>query len=130
MEQEQVWLWVWIPILLMTFLLPSVPFDYGMSPEDGLASWYGQPFHGRRTASGEVFDMFSNTAAHRWLPFNTLLRITNTLNGRIAIVRVNDRGPYISGRDIDVSYAVASQLDFDVSGLCPVYIEIIRKEIL
>lgn len=76
----------------------------------GIASYYGRRFHGRPTASGERFDMHALTAAHRTLPFGSLVEVTNPRNGRSVIVRVNDRGPFVRGRTIDVSRAAAEQL--------------------
>ena len=78
--------------------------------ERGLASWYGKKFHGRRTSSGKPYDMFAMTAAHRSLPLPTYVHITNLDNNRRAVVRVNDRGPFYSGRIIDLSYAAAVKL--------------------
>lgn len=79
--------------------------------EVGVASWYGEPFHGRRTSSGETYDMNRLTAAHRSLPLPTYVEVTNLENGRQIIVRVNDRGPFHDGRLIDLSYAAARKLD-------------------
>jgi rare lipoprotein A len=79
--------------------------------ERGIASWYGTKFHGRRTSSGEPYDMYAMTAAHRELPLPTYVRVTNLRNGRTAIVKVNDRGPFIGNRIIDLSYAAATKLD-------------------
>lgn len=76
------------------------------------ASWYGPGFHGNRTASGEVYDQYAMTAAHKTLPFGTRLRVTNPGNGRSVVVRVNDRGPFVAGRDLDVSRAAAEALGF------------------
>jgi rare lipoprotein A len=76
----------------------------------GRASWYGQAFHGRTTANGETYDMYAMTAAHKTLPFGTELRVTNTANGRSVVVRINDRGPFIPGRDLDLSRAAAEAL--------------------
>jgi rare lipoprotein A len=78
--------------------------------ESGLASWYGRKFHGRRTASGEVYDMYAMTAAHRTLPLPSYVRVSNPANGRMVIVRVNDRGPFTKGRVIDLSYTAAQKL--------------------
>lgn len=78
--------------------------------ESGMASWYGHPFHGRTTASGEVYDMHAWTAAHPWLPFDTRLRVENRDNGRAVEVRVNDRGPFARGRILDLSRAAAEAL--------------------
>ncbi len=82
----------------------------GRYVEEGIASWYGPRFHGRRTASGEVFDMHRLTAAHPWLPFGTVVRVTNLENGLSVVVRINDRGPFVKGRIIDLSYAAAKRL--------------------
>jgi len=79
--------------------------------EKGLASWYGRKFHGRRTSSGEIYDMFKMTAAHKTLPLPSYLRVTNTANNKSVIVRVNDRGPFHSDRIIDLSYAAAAKLE-------------------
>ena len=87
---------------------------------EGLASWYGPYFHGRQTATGEVFDQNELTAAHPTLPFDTYLRVTNLLNGKSVIVRVNDRGPYFDNRMLDLSYAAARQIDSEVAGVVPV----------
>ncbi len=89
----------------------------------GVASWYGGFHHGRRTASGERFDMRAMTAAHRTLPFGTMVRVTNTANGRTATVRINDRGPYRRGRVIDLSAAVAARLGMKQEGLAQVRVE-------
>lgn len=85
------------------------------------ASWYGPGFHGRSTASGERFDQNGLTAAHRTLPFGTRLRVT--LNGRSVVVRVNDRGPFIAGRTIDLSYGAAKQIGLTATGVASVRIE-------
>ncbi len=76
----------------------------------GIASWYGLPFHGRRTASGERFDMTEFTAAHPSLPFGTLVKVRSLVNGRSIVVRINDRGPHVPGRIIDLSHAAAQAL--------------------
>jgi rare lipoprotein A len=94
--------------------------------EVGEASWYGSPFHGRPTASGEPFDMFALTAAHRALPFGTRCRVTNQRNGRSVVVRVNDRMPRTKGRVIDLSYAAANALNMVRAGHVPVAIEVLR----
>ncbi len=78
----------------------------------GLASWYGKQFHGRTTASGEDFDMFELTAAHKQLPLGTYVKVTNLRNGKWIIVRVNDRGPYVGHRIMDLSYSAARMLNF------------------
>lgn len=93
--------------------------------ERGIASWYGRKFHGRRTSSGEPYDMYAMTAAHRTLPLPTYVRVTNLANGRAAIVRVNDRGPFLHNRLIDLSYAAAVRLDILRTGTGLVELEAI-----
>ncbi len=93
--------------------------------EEGLASWYGHPYHGRPTASGAVFDMGELTAAHRTLPFGTSVRVTNLDNGRSATVLINDRGPFVAGRIIDLSYRAAELLDAASQGVIPVRLEVL-----
>ena len=89
----------------------------------GMASWYGELFHGRRTANGEIYNMEALTAAHPTLPMPSLARVTNLQNGRSLVVRVNDRGPYARGRTIDLSWAVASLLQIRIAGTAPVRIQ-------
>ncbi|MFP4033553.1 MAG: septal ring lytic transglycosylase RlpA family protein [Desulfococcaceae bacterium] len=86
----------------------------------GLASWYGEPFHGRRTSNGEIYDMHQISAAHKILPLGTVVRVRNLDNGRTLDVRINDRGPFVRGRVIDLSYAAAKRLGVDVPGTAPV----------
>jgi rare lipoprotein A len=90
--------------------------------ERGLASWYGRQFHGRRTASGEPYDMYAMTAAHPTLPIPSYARIRNPANGREVVVRINDRGPFHAGRIVDLSYAAALRLDL-LRGVAPVELE-------
>jgi len=102
------------------------------SPDDselrGIASYYAEPFQGRRTANGEVFDSYEQmTAAHRTLPFNTVVKVTNRNNGRDVEVRINDRGPFVDGRVIDLSLKAARELDMVRSGVAPVQLEIVRQ---
>jgi len=91
----------------------------------GLASYYAGEHDGRRTASGEIFDMQAMTAAHRTLPFGTRVRVTNLENGRQAVVRVNDRGPFRKGRIIDVSYAAARELGLVGRGVVKVRVDVL-----
>jgi rare lipoprotein A len=91
--------------------------------QQGLASWYGEDFQGRPTASGETYDMYAKTAAHKTLPLGTQLLVSNLDNGRSAIVRVNDRGPFVRGRIIDLSYMAANELGMLENGVAPVKIE-------
>ena len=94
--------------------------------QSGVASYYGPGFHGRRTANGEAFDMHAMTAAHRTLPFGTKVKVTNLANGKSAIVRVNDRGPYANGRIIDLSVAAAKQIGSTSSGTARVTLEVLN----
>jgi len=91
--------------------------------EEGIASWYGTKFHGRRTSSGEPYDMYAMTAAHKTLPLPSYVRVTNLENGRSAVVRVNDRGPFHAGRIIDLSYAAAVVLGIAERGTARVRVE-------
>jgi len=91
----------------------------------GTASWYGPGFDGRRTANGETFDMNALTAAHRTLPFGTRVRVTNLANGESVIVRINDRGPYVGNRVIDLSRGAADAVNMVDSGLARVSLEIL-----
>jgi len=93
--------------------------------QDGVASWYGPGFHGRKTASGEVYNMNELTAAHSELPLNTLLKVTNLMNKRQVVVRVNDRGPFVGDRVIDMSFAAAQDLGMLKPGTVPVKLEVI-----
>jgi rare lipoprotein A len=93
----------------------------------GMASWYGKQFHGRSTASGEDFDMFELTAAHRQLPLGTEVKVTNLRNGKSIVVRVNDRGPYVGDRVIDLSYSAARLLSFR-SGVEKVRLDLIHPD--
>lgn len=95
--------------------------------EKGLASWYGKKFHGRRTASGEVYNMYAMTAAHKTMPLPSYARVRNPANGREIVVRVNDRGPFHAGRVIDLSYTAALKLGV-LNGVAPVEVERITHE--
>jgi rare lipoprotein A len=95
--------------------------------EDGFASWYGPGFHGKRTSNGEVYDMHAMTAAHKTLPMGTALKVTRTDTGRSIVVRINDRGPFVSGRIIDLSYCAAQALDMISAGTAPVRIEALQR---
>jgi rare lipoprotein A len=90
----------------------------------GNASWYGQEFHGRKTANGERFDCEALTAAHPSLPFGSVVRVVNPRNGQFELVRINDRGPYQEGREIDVSYRVARKIGLIHSGVSKVRLEL------
>lgn len=91
--------------------------------QTGIASWYGTDFHGKKTSNGEIYDMHAMTAAHKTLPLGVFVKVQNRENGREAIVRLNDRGPFVKGRIIDLSYAAARALGVDIAGTAPVRIE-------
>jgi len=93
--------------------------------EEGNASWYGNPFHGRRASNGEVYDMYKLTAAHRTLPFETMVRVTNLNNGKSTTVRITDRGPFVGNRIIDLSLAAAREIESVGPGVVPVRIEVL-----
>jgi rare lipoprotein A len=125
-----------LPIFVILLLScgPSQRFASTPTPGDptgphefsGRASYYSDEFHGRKTANGETFDMNALTAAHRTLPFNTILRVTNLENGREVTVRVNDRGPFVGERVIDLSLAAARELDLELTGTAMVRIEVLE----
>src|SRR5215475_9528791 len=104
-----------------------VPEEDANYRADGLASWYGDDFHGRLTANGEVFDMTSLTAAHPTMPLPSYARVTNLANGKSVIVRVNDRGPYHGNRLIDVSNTAARLLEFRDNGIGRVRVEYVGR---
>lgn len=103
---------------------PPAPAPAGYS-EEGNASWYGNPFHGRRASNGEVYDMYKFTAAHRTLPFETMVRVTNLSNGKSTTVRITDRGPFVAGRVIDLSLAAAREIESVGPGVVPVRLEVL-----
>jgi rare lipoprotein A len=95
--------------------------------ETGVASWYGYPYHGRRAANGEIYDMEKMTAAHRTLPFETWVLVTNLKNEKQVEVRITDRGPFIDGRIIDLSHAAAKEIDLIGPGVGPVRLQVISR---
>jgi rare lipoprotein A len=99
----------------------------GTYVERGVASWYGAPFHGRQSSSGEIFDMNRFVAAHRTLPFGSIVRVTNLNNGKHTDVRIIDRGPFVGGRVIDLSLAAANAIDMVGTGVAPVRLELISS---
>jgi len=101
---------------------PVVPGEY---VEEGVASWYGVPFNGRRTSNGEIYDMHEFTAAHRTLPFNAVVRVTNLRNGKQTQVRINDRGPFVADRVIDLSLSAAEAIEMVGPGTAQVRLEVI-----
>jgi rare lipoprotein A len=97
--------------------------------EEGNASWYGAPFHGRRASNGEVYDMYKLTAAHRTLPFETIVRVTNVSNGKSTVVRITDRGPFVDNRIIDLSLAAALEIESVGPGVVPVRVEVLSPRV-
>jgi rare lipoprotein A len=93
--------------------------------ETGLASWYGPPYHNRRSSNGEVYDMNALTAAHRTLPLDSMVRVTNVKTGHSVVVRITDRGPFIKGRILDLSKAAAKKADVYLAGVAMVRIEVL-----
>ena len=100
--------------------------DRGEHRLRGKASWYGKDFHGRTTACGEPYDMYAFTAAHKTLPFHTIVRVTDTRTLKNVVVRITDRGPYADGRVIDLSYAAAADLGLIRRGVGPVRLEVLQ----
>jgi len=133
-----------IPLILTILLFincsPSARFStssqngqlsHSESPDDegviyGESSYYADKFHGRKTANGEIFDMYKKTAAHKTLPFNTMLEVTNLENNKSVVVRVNDRGPFVGDRILDLSLGAAREIDMISSGIVEVKIRILK----
>lgn len=115
-------------ILLLVFLFVSSFYVFAgkVYKSSATASYYGKDFHGKKTSNGEVFNMNDLTCAHKSLPFDTILRITNLSNGKTVKVRVNDRGPFVVGREIDLSTAAAKKLDMMKAGTAKIKIEIVK----
>lgn len=107
-------------------LVPAPPDSQHTHQLEGIASWYGGKFQGRLTANGEIFDTNELTAAHRTIPFNTIVRVTNRDTNRSVEVRINDRGPFVDNRVIDLSRAAASRIGLAASGIAPVEVEIVH----
>jgi rare lipoprotein A (peptidoglycan hydrolase) len=110
----------------MAYAKYNAPKPKSVDRAVGVASWYGEAFQGNPTASGEPYDMNELTAANRSLPLGTQIKVTNLRNHRTLLLRVNDRGPYIPGRFLDVSKRAARQLGFEYAGLAKVQIEVVR----
>jgi rare lipoprotein A len=100
----------------------------GREPERGVASWYGGKFHGRKTASGEVYNKNDLTAAHKTLPFGTVVLVRNLQNGRESLLEITDRGPFVAGRIIDVSERAARDLDMITAGVVPSEVYVMRRK--
>jgi rare lipoprotein A len=103
------------------------PVSNPVTVQTGMASWYGPGFHGKRTANGEIYDQNDMTAAHQTLPLGTRVAVTNLQNGRQVEVRINDRGPFVKDRTIDLSYAAARTLGMIAPGTAPVRIEVLGE---
>ena len=116
--------YVLIAAVAVWLVIPAAP--QGGYTESGIASWYGYPYHGRFAASGELYDMEELTAAHPTLPFGTRLRVTDVASGRSVTVRVNDRGPYVQGRVVDVSYSAADALGMVGKGVAKVKLDVVQ----
>ena len=111
----------------LALLVASCATGRGAHEERGMASWYGGKFHGRRTANGEVYDMYGMTAAHKTLPFNSMVEVRNLDNGRSTVVRINDRGPFKRGRIIDLSYSAAEEIGMIGPGTAKVKIRVVKR---
>jgi rare lipoprotein A len=110
--------------------LISVPADTKpLLIETGMASWYGAPYHNRRGSNGEIYNMHAMTAAHRTLPLGSIVRVTNVKTGHSALVRVTDRGPFVEGRVLDLSYAAAQKVDVWQPGVAQVRLEVLQTPV-
>lgn len=119
-----------LTILFSVFLFCSaVCFADSVYKSQAVASFYADKYHGRMTANGEIFNMYAMTCAHKTLPFNTMLKVTNLSNGKSVMVRVNDRGPFVAGREIDLSKGAAGKLDMIKSGTAKVSITIVDSKV-
>ena len=115
----------------MAVQLPTEPAVSAALPEDervGVASWYGDPYHGRRTSNGEIYNKYALTAAHRTLPFDTEVKVNNLENGKSVKVRINDRGPFVKDRIIDLSYAAAQEIDMVGPGSAKVRLDVLASQ--
>ena len=121
-ENERILVEEFVPETVKESTVNTSPLEY-INRGTMKASWYGPKFHGKLTANGEVYNQMALTAAHKSLKFGTLLKVTNTKNGRSVIVRINDRGPYIEGRDLDLSKGAAIELGMLSKGVARVKIE-------
>ena len=117
-----------VAVVLSAAMLTSCGFAIRRHEGIKVVSWYGPTFNGKRTASGEVYDMYAMTVAHKTFSFGTKLKLTNVLNGRSVVVIVNDRGPFVRGRDIDLSKAAAMKLGIIGAGTGRVYMKILGRD--
>jgi len=117
-----------IPVSFLVFTL-SLIFLAGCasSTQKGIASWYGEGYHGKPTANGEIYDMYSMTAAHKTLAFGTIVEVRDLDSGKEVVVRINNRGPFIKGRIIDLSYSAAKELGILDKGITPCEVTILKK---
>ncbi|MEK6584447.1 MAG: septal ring lytic transglycosylase RlpA family protein, partial [Nitrospirota bacterium] len=122
----------WGFIFIVALVVSSCAFPSHRSPyaagyvERGVASWYGEDFHGKPTSSGEIYNMYDLTAAHKLMPLGTVAKITHLDNGRSVVVKINDRGPFIDGRVIDLSYSAASEIGMVEEGVSKVEIKVLK----
>lgn len=136
MRRKLFFIWAAVRWVLLMFLVaPGVEAPLVAHPSEpieplrvwtALTSWYGPRFEGRLTANGEVYDSQASTAAHPTLPFGSILRLVNPRNGRSHVVRINDRGPFVEGRELDVSYRVACRLGMGSRGLARLRLELLE----
>jgi len=128
-ESRAMRIYRYAPLVLGAVVLsgcrPKIDYLPGGNVQTGIASWYGGEFHGKRTSSREVYDMNDLTAAHNTLPLGTFVAVTNLNNGKSVVVRINDRGPFVRNRVIDLSYAAARAIDLIGTGTAPVRIEVL-----
>ena len=117
-----------LTLALLFFLSCSANAQNKIKTQVGMGSWYGKKFHGRSTASGEKYNMYEYTAAHRTLPFNTIVEVTNLKNNRKVKVRINDRGPYAKKRIIDLSYLAAKKLGYIAEGVTKLKIKVLYRQ--
>ena len=116
------------PFLLVLFLLPARSFSQENFTQVGIASYYGKEFHGKKTSNGERFSMYSLTAAHQTLPYNSLVRVTNLANDKSVVVRINDCGPFKDDRIIDLTKAAAIRIGMITSGTAKVRLEVLESD--
>ena len=112
-------------LLIVAIAALIIFFFYNEHKLEGIASWYGKPFHGRLTANGEVYNMYGNSAAHKTLPFGTIVKVTRPDTQKSVLVHINDRGPFIKGRIIDLSYGAAKKLGIVEIGVIKVELEVL-----
>ena len=129
-DQQSVWVFIVAASVFLSGCAAiskgRADLDLGMK-ERGIASWYGDDFHGWTTASGELYDLHALTAAHRTLPLGTVARITNVVNGKHVMIRITDRGPYVNGRILDLSYAAAKALGMVQDGVSAIQLQVVGE---